>query len=183
MWRLLSGLLLVALLIAGLWLEERLQPAITPPMEVERLPDFTMEEAVLVVMDRQGRPDWRVTTPRLIHDPLRRQATLETPLLELLSREGPPWRITAGRGVVHDRADRIDLRGAVTLRREAAGGVRPMRIATRDVTVLPQRRLARSDAPTRIQSLRERLEGVGLEVDANRRRITLRHEVRGTHEP
>ncbi len=92
-------------------------------------------------------------------------------------------RRRCGRTVTSRVAIRIDLRGAVTLRREAAGGVRPMRIATRDVTVLPQRRLARSDAPTRIQSLRERLEGVGLEVDANRRRITLRHEVRGTHEP
>lgn len=162
-------------------LQEELQRA--PAAEPPRAPDFAFTDVLLTMMGADGAPKYRIEAPRMVHFPLHDSSELVSPDVWFYRDDGPPVELRSERARVTAMGERIWLPGDVDIERPPHGERARLTVKTRDVTVFPDPRIARTQAPVKAASGEQRLEGVGMRLDLAAGTLDLRSQVRGRYVP
>jgi lipopolysaccharide export system protein LptC len=162
-------------------LQEELQRAPTgsPP----GVPDFAFHEVLFTVMGLDGTPRYRIRAPRMAHFPLNQSSLLLAPTIWFFRSDGPPVKMHARRARVFADGERVWLPGEVHITRPPHAERPHMTIDTRDVTVFPKPKKARSETRVVAASGEQRLQGVGMMLDLSAGTLNLKSRVRGTYVP
>lgn len=170
------GLLALLLLSAlSIWLLAGLNPD-ADDLRGSRGPVWYFNQAELVATGRDGRVLYRVTSPRIIHDPSDGSANLESPVVNWEQGQSPPLRVAATRGRVSLDAADLWLGEGVRISDSNAGG--PIEFRTEWLALDTRTQLATTDADIVVVSTHGELTGRGLVADMNRGTIRIESEVR-----
>lgn len=161
----------------------------TPPPAPGELPptaatgsDYRLERFVLTLLDEDGRAGLTLTGVTMEHDPRAGQSTVTSPETSVTGPDGVRWEGSAKNGVVDDDGTRIRLDGNVTLARQEAEGIVPLRLQTERLTLYPEREQARTPAHVTLVQPGAQLQGVGMRVDLARGSYELNARVRGRYD-
>ncbi len=127
-------------------------------------PDFVAERTRVVGFGENGAQRYELVADRLAHFPQGDVTRLEQPRLLMLS-EGSATRITAAQAEVSPGGERVDLSGAVRVRRAATAGQPELALDSETLTVWPDSHRARSDTPVRLTRAGSRADALGLRAD------------------
>ncbi|MGH8504059.1 MAG: LPS export ABC transporter periplasmic protein LptC [Gammaproteobacteria bacterium] len=162
-------------------LQEELQRA--PATEAPHAPDFAFTDVLLTMMSMDGAPKYRIEAPRMVHFPRGDSARLISPHVWFFRDDGPPVELRSERARVTAMGERIWLPGEVDIERPPHDHRARLTVRTRDVTVFPDPRIARTQAPVKAMSGAQRLEGVGMRLDLAAGTLDLQSRVRGRYVP
>ncbi|MEF8701484.1 MAG: LPS export ABC transporter periplasmic protein LptC [Candidatus Accumulibacter sp. UW26] len=142
-------------------------------------PDFIITDARGHKLDGAGKLLYTLVTTELRHYPDDDSSELLNPQLVYLQPGRPAVSISAGHGLASSRAQRIDLREAVELRRAASAGDQELVVETDQLTLLPDEEKAFTLSQVRITQGKSWLQGVGMQVDHKRQTYVLESRVNG----
>lgn len=181
-------LMLVALIGIAIaltdWLQdlrEELQRA--PAASRPGAPDYAFHQVLLTVMGLDGMPRYRIRTPRMAHFPVTESSLLLAPTMWFFRNEGPPVEMCARRAKVFANGERVWLPGEVHIMQRPHAERPRMKIDTREMTVFPKSKKARTEARVVAASGQQRLQGVGMMLDLSAGTLNLESRVRGTYVP
>jgi len=180
---LILGTLLLILATAAWWLQQGIQE--DPPRQPRQThtPDYWVEDLSVRTMDAEGRPRRLLNAVSMRHFPDDDSTELTEPELLLLEPGRPPWRVRSELGWVSPDGELVLLQGEVHIDREAADGVRPVHLVTRDLRVQPKSEYAETEHPVRTESGPHWLESTGMQAWLREPvRIKLLANVRGHYE-
>ncbi len=172
------GLLAIAALVIGRFVQTPSPVLMQPPQEVPDNIDFYLAGVDYRAMDEQGRLRYRLRTPLLEHYRREDVSRVQRPSMEYrLPRQR--WRLEARQGELKHREERLLFEREVTLRRE---GGRPMQLRTERLDLYSDARLATLPRPLLLETPTLRLEAdsARLQLDSGRYRFD---RVRAVHQP
>jgi lipopolysaccharide export system protein LptC len=112
-------------------------------------------------MDAQGRPARTLESPHVVRFLDDESTELETPVLTVYNDAEPPWVVRAERGWVSPDGEQVLLQGKVRITRDAAPGIRAVRLDTTNLTVRPKADYAETAEPVTMISEGSRVDAVG----------------------
>lgn len=145
-------------------------------------PDAFARQISVVSYDAQGLPRNRLQAPSMRHfeDDT---AELEQPRFWQYEADRPPWTVRSEKALLSEGEEKILLAGEVFIDREAATGVPPYHITTRDLTVNTKTSYAETSQPVRVESGDEWITAIGMQGWLQAPvRIKLQQEVRAHYE-
>lgn len=174
-------LLLLAAALTS-WMAWQLRPQ--PAAEVPGPPrsDYSLDTYDLVVLDAQGNESFTVRGPQLSRDPYTAEWFLNEPRFSFPVDAGAPWTASAGSGWVAAHAEEIRLHRDVEILEPTRGKAAGARLHTAAVSILPDRKLARSSDFVTITRGASILRGEGLEANFQTREFTLLADVRARYD-
>ncbi len=177
------GTLLLALAGGSWWLQQGVRDDVERQPHPPHTPDYWIDGLSARTMDEEGRPRRLLTAESMRHFPDDQSTELTRPVLMLLEADRPPWRIRSELGWVSSDGELVLLQGEVHIQREAAEGVRPLHLVTRDLRVQPKDEYAETEQFVRTDSGPNWLESTGLQAWLREPvRIKLLADVRGHYE-
>jgi lipopolysaccharide export system protein LptC len=177
------GALLLALAGGSWWLTQSRQDAGQRQPSPPNTPDYWIDGLVARTMDENGRPRRLLNAESMRHFPHDDSTELTRPELLLLEPGRPTWSVRSELGWVSPDGELVLLQGEVHIDREAAAGVRPTHLVTRNLRVQPKDEYAETDQPARLESGSHWVESIGLQVWLREPvRIKLLADVRGHYE-
>ena len=177
-----AALLALALLGSG-WLFRQVESSAPGNRAGGHEPDFYMTDFHSVAMDVQGRPERELRAGRMVHFADTGAQELTAPRLCFRLTEPKPWCVTSESGWVAGDGQTVRLLGEVHLWQRDGEGGSALDVYTRDVTVLPSREEARTEAPARIVGPWGEAEGVGMNLRLAASRLELLSRVRTRYDP
>jgi len=162
-----SVLLLGAFLTLALgswWLRQRVEEQAARHPSPPHTPDYWVERLSARTMDSAGHPRRIVQADSMRHFPDDDSTELTEPQIAFLGPRQPPWRIRAQTGWVAPDGNQVLLQGAVTIDREAASGILPVHLETRELRVRPKEEYAETEQPVRVVSGPDWVQSRGLQA-------------------
>ncbi len=181
-------LMMVALIGAAVglteWLRD-LQENLRRAQEAQTssMPDYAFSAVVLTTMDIDGVPRYRIEAPRMMHFPADDSSWLISPHIWLFRDDGPPVELRARRARVTARGERVWIPGEVEIVRPPHANRARLMVWTRHLTVFPDAKEARTNAPVRAINGKRQLAGVGMMLDLATGTLELKSRVRSTYVP
>jgi len=180
---LLIGVLLCALVAGSWWLKLNVDSDQRLEQRPPHAPDYWVDRLSARTTDETGRVRRILSATVMRHYPDDDSTELEAPELLLLEPGKPPWRIRSENGWVSPDGELVLLRGEVTVEREAADGVLPLNLRTRDLRIQPQQEYAETEHAVRGESGPNWVESEGLQLWLRQPvRIKLLAQVRARYE-
>lgn len=142
-------------------------------------PDYIVNDATVRKIGPTGRLEYTLFAAEIRHFPDDDTTTLDKPKLVYLHPTDPPVTITAERGQVSPKGERVDLTEQVEVRRAARGTTPQLLVETPDLTVLTNEEKAFTKSPVLITQGKSWLQGVGLQVDNKLQTYLLESRVTG----
>ena len=175
---LIYGLLAIAALVVGRFVQTPSPVILKPKQEVPDNIDFYLAGVDYRAMNEQGRLGYRLQTPLLEHYRREDVSRVRQPRIEYRLPQ-QRWRLQAEQGELRHREDRLLLERGVRLQRD---GDRPMRLDTEQLQLYSVARIATLPLPLVLQTPRLRLEAdsARLQLDNGRYRFD---GVRAVHQP
>lgn len=175
--------LLILLAAATWWLKEGAEPEVRFEHRPAHTPDYWVDRLSARTTDETGRNRRILSAESMRHYPDDDSTELTSPELLLLEPGKPHWRIRAESGWVSPDGELILLQGEVTVDRDAAEGIDPMHLTTRDLRIQPDDEYAETEQPVRGESGPNWVESRGMQVWLRQPvRIKLLAEVRARYE-
>lgn len=153
----------------------------TPRSVLSDKMDYFVDKATVKEWDASGKPQRKLTTARLEHDPRQQHSTLTNPESFSYRDNNSAVKISALTGTVLDDNSRTDLAGDVIVNDNPNSDSATVLNTTR-LSVFPKQDFAETDKPVTIISPQSRLEGVGMDINFNSRILNLHSRVKGAHE-
>lgn len=146
-------------------------------------PDAYMENVVALVLDKQGKPNLRIATPKLVHYAEKDTATLQTPELTLYRKSPTPWYINADTGTTADGVENVTFKDNVVIHHAADENNPATIIKTELLYVKPNKQIAETPAPITLIQPGLKVSATGLNADMNTGNIKLLSQARGEYVP
>ena len=162
--QILPGFLLLLLAAGSWWLAQNPYLGIAINSSGERTPDYYVNHFTVTTLNAAGQPFRRLVAEQMRHYDQDESAELNQPILTLFEGSDPPWRVESETGWVNDEGDLALLHGRVTIDREAAEGIRPVHIVTKELTVKPKEKYAETDQPVEAHSQQDWMTSVGAQI-------------------
>jgi lipopolysaccharide export system protein LptC len=181
-----SWLPLAALtLLVGLtlWLNQLVQPQ-GPRADASKRhdPDLIVESFNAKKLGEDGRVLYTLAAEKMVHYPDDESAHLENVKLEAFEPKQPRMTVTADRGRLEQKGERVWVEGNVVVTREADAKIEGARLMTDRMLVLPDDGIARTASEVTLQSPSSHAVAEGLELN-NRTRTLRLDRVRATYKP
>ena len=181
--RSLLALALLALITLGSWWLARQAETRLAQRTPSHGPDYYLDRFSAVTTGPDGRPERRLEAARMVHFPDDDRTELTAPRMTFYDPPRPPWEVRSETGRVAGDRSLVELLGRVEIDREAAPGVRPMHIVTRDLRIRPEQEYAETDAEVDARSDRSWVRGRGMQAwFGGPPRIRLLANVRGRYD-
>lgn len=191
-----SMLILVGLGLSSYFLAQQAERILRAPASgpMTHEPDYFVDRLKVLKVDEQGAPSLRIEAQRMRHFPDDRTVEFESPRIVTLASDRPEIRVQASRGIGPDDGSKVELIGAVEIRREAqardsltspaaAPRSRALTATTTRATVLLDERIVTSGEPVEIEIGADRLSGTGMRLESESRRLEVESAVRATIAP
>ena len=174
-------LALVALLVVVWAMVGRLGPpndGSQPVTEVQTATDgadAVLKDFVYTSTDNRGVLQWRLNADTATHYKEKNLIELADLKITFFTDQGPTYTVTAAKGVVNTQTQDFDISGNVT-------GVSDdgLRFRTESFRYQADIQEARTDARAFLESPRFNLEGRGMIIDVQNRKVSLLHDVQAT---
>lgn len=153
------------------------------------LPEFIPEQAIAThsqyflintrstEYDEQGLLSFTLFSKEIEHNPADDSADMKDPEFELFDAGQRQWTVTAQLGTISADGTTLDLQQRVTVTSEDRSTI----MKTPQLTIYPDKKLAKTDKPVTLQNPYGFTRSVGLRADMNRKRVELLEDVRGQY--
>lgn len=128
-------------------------------------PDYIVDKFSIVRMTPAGQPRYIVSGAKLTHRPIDDTSEVEHPVLQSISDDKPPMRITALRARINQPDNKVDLLGKVDIDRAPAAGGKRMTLKTEALTVYPDEDRMLTDQPVEMMLGSSIVRGTGMRAD------------------
>lgn len=182
----LPGWILIVLLIGAaaasslaLWFlyrSDESAPLVGPPRS-----DYFLVDFELISLDSEGNEAFRVSGPLLSRHPYLGTIGIERPAFHFPTEHAKPWTAHADRAFATANASEVKLDGNVRLDAPGDSEHERMTFSSDSLTVFPRERQARSDDMVVFSSPDSILQGQGLRIDMQSRRLQLLAKVSGNY--
>ena len=149
----------------------------------EDLPDAFMEDVTAVIMDKQGKPQMKIITPKLAHYPEKDTTQFISPQLTLYRKSPKPWFITSKFAKATEGVENINFWDNVTVHHAADENNPATLIKTSTLTVYPNKKLAETDHLITMIQPSLIVKAIGMHADMNTGDIKLLSHARGEYVP
>jgi len=143
--------------------------------------DYYLDEITATLMDARGKPRYRLTANRLDHYPDTDTIEMTQPVLKVLTKKQPGWKITSESGVILNSGDEIHLHGKVTIKQEARAKQPATYLFTRNLRIQVSNEYAETDEDVKITHDSNQLTGTGMKLYLGKSRLELLANGRGTY--
>lgn len=176
----LTVLLLLAAIAGGWSVWQRSHSPGPEPLSTR--PDYVLRDFEIVALDAQGKESFTLRGPMLQRDPADLTLRLATPQFLVPDRQGRYWDVRAQHGFVPAGGQRLELHGQV--RADSPPETPPpTRISTDWLALDLEHDRASSPAAVTITRPGLTMQGIGLEADFDRQRVSLLSQVRTHYAP
>jgi lipopolysaccharide export system protein LptC len=171
----------LALLVGlTLWLNQLVQaPSTRGDGSKRHDPDLMVDSFNAKKLGVDGRVLYTLAAKKMVHYPDDDSAHLESVTLEAFEPQQPRMTLTADRGRLEQKGERIFVEGNVVVTRDADGKNESARIMTDNMLVLPDAGIARTSSEVTMESPSSHAVAQGLELDNKARTLKL-ERVRAT---
>ena len=145
--------------------------------------DYTLTDFTLNALDAAGKRTFQVSGPRLARRSEDGSIFVTTPDYVLIDGNGHPWKGTSDAAWVNKDGSLMKLQGKVEMHREASDDVKPVEVATSDLTTWPRDKKMETAAPATITQPGSILHGIGMRGDLNTKVLELLSDVHSTLQP
>ncbi|MCX8003494.1 MAG: LPS export ABC transporter periplasmic protein LptC [Burkholderiaceae bacterium] len=147
----LAAILLLTVVVAtSYWYARALRKPTAAPPPPPGTPDFVVERVVITQFDATGRARHKLYAERLTHFLETDDIELTAPRLVSLRPDQPQVQVRAQHGRVENAGERLHLRGAVEVTREAGAGQPALRLASEYLLALPDLDRYWTDQPVQV---------------------------------
>mgnify|MGYP000918238750 FL=1 len=142
-------------------------------------PDLIVQGATARKLDASGRLLYTLVAQELRHYPDDDTTDLSQPRLVYLQPDKPPVTISAAKGHVTTKGERVDLKDNVQVRRAASDTRAELVLETAELTVLTDEERGFTKSPVVITEGNSWLQGVGMQIDHKLQTYLLESQVSG----
>lgn len=142
--------------------------------------DYFVEQAVTTEWNTQGQKALTLQSQKVEHLPAKAHSLLTSPHSIHYRDNQPPLEVTANSGQANDDNQRIDLAGNVVVHDNSVVQ-QPTIMRTQQLTIYQTQEYAETDKPVKITSAYGNMEGVGMDIQFQERRLNLHSRVKGIH--
>jgi lipopolysaccharide export system protein LptC len=176
-------ILVLALAAAGTWwlLQHVALPVAQKSTPATHEPDYYFTDATVTTLDKQGKPEAVMTSPRILHHPDDDSVEVFAPRVEYFVSNGPPWQLQADHALLPSGGKLVRLDGHVEMRRTSNNGAPPLIIHTDKMSMDLNSDIASTADRVDILQGKSRMLGVGMQVDLKDNRVQLDADVRGNY--
>ncbi|MGE0797735.1 MAG: LPS export ABC transporter periplasmic protein LptC [Lautropia sp.] len=180
-----SMLILIGLGMLSYFLAQQAERLARPstPRQLSHEPDYFVDRMTLLKANAAGEPAVRIEAVRMRHFPDDLTIEFDAPRIVTLTDNKPVIRVTADTGRAPETGDKTDLIGNVRIVREADGKSAELVAVTDAATVLIPQKIIVTDQPVDIRMGDNRLTGIGMQLDSDRRQLQVDSRVRGEIAP
>jgi lipopolysaccharide export system protein LptC len=147
------------------------------------IPDALMEDVVATIMNKEGTPTLKVSTPRMVHYANNDATDIEKPVVTVYRHTPNPWLITSDYARATSGTTQILFWRNVVLN-HAADNENPATIMhTEALTVFPNQRTAQTDQPITINQPDLTVHATGMLADMNEGTVKLLSKAQGEYVP
>ncbi len=174
-------ILILALAAGGTWwlLRQVTPPVPQKPASATHTPDYYFTGATVTTLNRQGKPEAIMTSPRMLHHPDDDSVEVFAPRIQYFTAGGPPWHVRADHGLLPSGGKLVELDGHVQMLRLGIDGGPPLVINTDRMNVDLNTNIATTSDSVEILQGNSRMTGVGMQAYMNDNRLLLEADVRG----
>ncbi|HUL96632.1 MAG TPA: LPS export ABC transporter periplasmic protein LptC [Usitatibacter sp.] len=172
-------------LLAGLtwWLNQLVQPPVArADGSMRHDPDLIVENFNAKKLAEDGNVQYTLAAKKMVHYPDDDSALLSDVRLEAFEPKQPKMTLTADRGRLEQKGERVLVNGNVVITRDADPKTEALRITTDHMTVLPDDGIASTDAELTMQSASSHAVAQGGTLNNQDRTLEL-DSVRATYKP
>jgi len=177
-------LCVLAVLMASAWLAGIYGPKPEPvqKMKMGRV-DYYARGLRRTVMSAEGKPKEHLVAKEMVHYEEDDTAELSRPVINLFSKEGPPWVIHAETALIPAKSEFVYLNGDVLILREADATGRTVRIETSNVRTKTGQDYAETDEYLGLISPPDYMTGTGATIHFGKElSYRILHDVRRRHD-
>jgi lipopolysaccharide export system protein LptC len=183
--RMLAGVVVVALLVAG-WLmanDEQNGPAATVATPKAPDPGYSAQDAMLVETGRDGLPIYTLHASTIQQQPASAVTVLDNVSLQFRDPAGRVWNARANQGFVSNGTSDVELSGAVSLTGLMPSDQQPVSITTDALAVDTRTEIVTTTDPVAIEWNGQTLSARGLVAHLKEQRVKLEADVHGLYQP
>jgi lipopolysaccharide export system protein LptC len=145
--------------------------------------DYTLTDFTLNALDAQGKLSFQTIGPMLARRGDDGSIVVTTPDYVIYDGNGNEWKGRSDSAWINKEGTIMKLDGHVEMHRQAAKGVEPVDVVTRDLTTWPKDKKMETAAPATITEPGSILRGTGMRGDLNTKVLELLSDVHATIEP
>jgi lipopolysaccharide export system protein LptC len=174
----------LALLVGlTLWLNQLVQPSGARGDGSKRHdPDLIVDSFTAKKLGEDGAVLYTLAAKKMVHYPDDDSALLEHVTLQAFEPHQPRMTVTADRGRLEQKGERVWVEGNVVITRDADAKNESARLMSDNMLVLPDDGIARTSSEVTLESASSRAVAAGLELN-NRTRTLRLDRVRATYKP
>lgn len=146
-------------------------------------PDAFMENIIAVIMNKEGRPNIKVITPKLVHYAKNNVSKLMSPQMAFYLHSSKPWLISATYAQATQGIDAINLWDNVKIQHPADEHGPATLITTSALTVHPQAQMADTAMFITLVQQNVIVKATGMHANMGTGAIDLLSEARGEYVP
>ena len=145
--------------------------------------DYTLSDFTLNALDAQGHLSFQTVGPTLARRGDDGSIFLTTPDYVIYDGSGHEWKGKSDTAWVNKEGTLMQLDGHVEMHRQAAKGVQPVDVVTRNLTTWPKDKKMETAEPATIVQPGSILRGIGMRGDLNSKVLELLSDVHAKIEP
>jgi lipopolysaccharide export system protein LptC len=147
------------------------------------LPDAFMEEATAIIMDKQGNPKIKITSPKIIHYSHHDTTYFTSPQLTLYRELPTPWYVSSQYAKATQGVGHLEFWQNVVIHQYADENHPDTLIQTATLTVHTQQQTADTADPITLIQPNLTIKAIGMHTDINVGSIKLLSNARGEYVP
>lgn len=137
-------------------------------------PDYIVEKFSFVRMSADGKPHYLFYGDKLTHLPYNDASDVEKPILKTIVPGQPTMTVTSNTARIFHSEDKVELDGAVDIRRPQSPTARSLHLTTEALTVYPDEDRMESDRKVTMELGSATVTGVGMQANNATRQIDFR---------
>jgi lipopolysaccharide export system protein LptC len=145
--------------------------------------DYTLTDFTLNALDSDGKLSFQTIGPRLARRGDDGSIFVTTPDYVIYDGGGHQWKGKSDSAWINKEGTIMRLDGHVEMHRQAAKGVEPVDVVTRDLMTWPKDKKMETAAPATITEPGSIMRGIGMRGDLNSKVLELLSDVHATIEP
>lgn len=146
-------------------------------------PDAFMENVVATIMNKQGKPAIKITSPKMFHFQDQDTTEIAAPHI-IVYRDSPePWHIHSDFAKATQGLEQIVFWSHVIIRHEKDSTHPATTMRTESLTVFPSQQIAKTKDPITFTQPATTVYGIGMLANMNQGTIKLLSETRGNYVP
>lgn len=178
----LSSVMIVAIALAA-WTTLSYRPQNAAPIHAAELPDAYMEDVTAVILNKQGKMDMKIKSPKMTHFATNDTTHLTTPQLTLYKKSPQPWYITSNFAKASQGIENVNFWDNVIIHHAADLNNRATLIKTLTLTVHPTLETAETSDPITLIQEDIVIQATGMLANLNNGDIKLLSKTRGEYAP